>query len=126
LDGIWPLLSREIVPMAEFLEQLDDLRKWLQREINFIKGKWTLGPARSPPNASKLERDWWMARLVTIWRDDCGLDEGSGHLGRFILAATEPIGGSKCGSRAVKAFLARWRKGKVPEPGTFHFAGWGY
>jgi hypothetical protein len=109
-----------------FLEKLDELRSWLGREINISAGRLTLAPARpAPPSASKLERDWWMARLVTIWRDECGLDPNSKQLAGFVLAATQTCGGSEFTSGSVKQFLGRWRRGEIPEPGWKFLPGWG-
>lgn len=75
----------------------------------------SVGPGR--PNSAKPARDWWMARLVLIWRDDCGLPvENTKHLKGFLLDCLRPYPNVMT-DRMAKHFVERWKAGKIDEPG---------
>jgi hypothetical protein len=68
---------------------------------------------KAPSNSAQPQRDLWMARLVLVWRDDCGLDIKHEKLGAFILAACQT---HEPKITTVKNFLNKLRNGKIPDP----------
>ena len=70
-----------------------------------------------PANAERTEQRRWMAMLVEVWRDDCGLPvENSEPLRRFLMAVLNPYRPGMVSSANAGRFLREFKSGKVPAP----------
>lgn len=102
-------------PERKILKELNSLKALIRDKISSCENTAKVAQPMLP-NSAKPERDLWMARLMLVWCDVCGLpSKNSKDLRGFIANALRPY---KTGisDRGAEYFIERWNSGRVERP----------